>query len=339
VIVGLAIALTLVLTSGPAAAKSVLLQSTSSSGPDPYTASPTKTTPGASISSPPTSTSASATSSTSGAKTVSGATEGLYGGTEKVSSCDVNQLASFLTSHPDKGKAWAGVQGIAQSDIPAYLHSLTPVVLRTDTRVTNHGFSNGQATTFQSVLQAGTAVLVDNHGVPRARCACGNPLLPPATQSSEKFTGASWSTFRPQNVVVVQPAPVQITVIVLYDPATGQYFGRPAGQTGSGDHKVPPPAGSSTSSSSSTSPSGSSSGSGTSSTPCETGSSTAGTASGSQTPCPSTSTPSTSTSPSSPTVPSSPTGSGPQTQSTSPSLPTSPPTSTSSPSAPKATSP
>ncbi|ACU75996.1 conserved hypothetical protein [Catenulispora acidiphila DSM 44928] len=330
-VVGLATALAITLGTGTASAKPVLLQDTSSSGPDAYTSSPTKAPPPAAASTGP-SASASATSS-NGAKTVSGAAAGLYGGTENVSSCDVNQLSDFLTAHPDKGKAWAGVEGIAQADIPAYLHSLTPVVLRTDTRVTNHGFSNGQATTFQSVLQAGTAVLVDSHGVPRARCACGNPLLPPAAQSSEKFTGTAWSGFRPQNVVVVQPAPVQITVIVLFDPTTGQYFGRPTGGTGHGDHKVPPPTGSSTSPSSSTSSSGSGSSSTSPSTSCATGS-----ASGSESPCPSGSTSgnvtsSTSTSPLTSTT----TGSGETTTSNPTSPPTSAPIGTTSPPVPTAT--
>ena len=51
--------------------------------------------------------------------------------------------------------------------------------LRFDTRVTNHGFNDGEATPFQSLLEAGTAVLVDNTGVPRVKCNCGNPLAEP----------------------------------------------------------------------------------------------------------------------------------------------------------------
>ena len=58
---------------------------------------------------------------------------------------------------------------------PGYLRGLTSVVLRADTQVTNHGFRDARVTGFQSVLQAGTAVLVDNRGVPRVRCACGSP--------------------------------------------------------------------------------------------------------------------------------------------------------------------
>ena len=45
--------------------------------------------------------------------------------------------------------------------------------------MTNHSFVDGRAVAFQSILQAGTAVLVDKDGVPVARCRCGNPLLEP----------------------------------------------------------------------------------------------------------------------------------------------------------------
>jgi hypothetical protein len=79
-----------------------------------------------------------------------------------------------------------------------YIDSLTPVLLRSDTRVTNHGFRDGWATPYQAVLQAGTAVLVDNTGVPRARCACGNPLTPPqAVPTTPTYQGTPWPGFTP----------------------------------------------------------------------------------------------------------------------------------------------
>ncbi|PZT71125.1 hypothetical protein DN402_02310 [Streptomyces sp. SW4] len=49
-------------------------------------------------------------------------------------------------------------------------------MLRADTRVTGHGLRGGRPVGGQAVLQAGTAVLVDDRGVPRVRCAGGNPL-------------------------------------------------------------------------------------------------------------------------------------------------------------------
>jgi hypothetical protein len=295
-VVGLAAALSVVLVSRTASAQEVALQSSGSSGPDPFTGSVSQSTASASPSVPP-----SVAASPASGRLVQGSTVGLYGGTEQQSSCNVGQLSDFLVSHPDKGRAWAAVEGIPQDQIPAYLRSLTPVVLRTDTRVTNHGFRQGAATSFQSVLQAGTAVLVDSHGVPRARCACGNPLLAPlSSDAGERYTGAAWAAFRPENVVTVTPAVEQITVIVLVDPATGTWFQRPAGSTGSSDTTTTPPPSAPTASSgptsSSTAPSsgscGPSPGSPTSAT-ATPGCSSSGTSSGSS------SSPPTSTAPSS----------------------------------------
>jgi hypothetical protein len=39
--------------------------------------------------------------------------------------------------------------------------------------VVNHGYRDGTVTTINSVLQAGTAVLVDDYGVAAVRCDCG----------------------------------------------------------------------------------------------------------------------------------------------------------------------
>ncbi|MFC1429215.1 DUF6777 domain-containing protein [Streptacidiphilus sp. N1-3] len=242
--------------------QALALQPVNDAGPAPFSPSVAKTaaTPTPTPSAP--SGSAGVSSGTGTASTVQGSAVGLYGGSEHLSSCDVAQLSAYLTAHPDKGRAWAGVEGIPQSSIPSYLKSLTPVVLRVDTRVTNHGFSNGAATSFQSVLQSGTAVLIDAHGLPKARCACGNPLSPPVqTSTPPSYTGTAWSSYRPSNVVIVEPAVVQITVIVLYDPTHGTWFNRPIGSHGGSDHKVPPPSPTPSTSTSGSRPSTSSSGS------------------------------------------------------------------------------
>lgn len=282
VVVALAVALSVVLVNRPASAQTLTLQPAGSTGPHPFTGSVAKgATPSAST---PASPSASTGTTQAGQQVVSGSTVGLYGGTEHLSSCDVAQLSAFLTANPDKGRAWASVEGITPADIPAYLRSLTAVVLRADTWVTNHGYSNGAATSFQSVLQAGTAVLVDSRGVPRARCACGNPLLPPSTSnSSVKFTGTGWSSFQSERIVVVEQSVQQLTVIVLFDPNNGTWFTRPTGGTGGGDHRTTPP-------SPSASASKSASASRSSGMPCVSGSVTA---SGSGSACPSSSAPST----------------------------------------------
>jgi DNA-binding MarR family transcriptional regulator len=107
------------------------------------------------------------------------------------------------------------VLSAAGSDL---LRGLTSVVLRADTQVTDHGFRDGRATSFQSVLQRGTAVLVDNLGVPRVRCKCGNPLTPPkAVTSTPTFKGQAWEGFDAAKVVVVVPAArlTRVTVAVI----------------------------------------------------------------------------------------------------------------------------
>ena len=111
--------------------------------------------------------------------------------------------------------------GIDASQIRSYVTALTPVILAADTRVTNHGYSNGRATPRQSVLQAGTAVLIDNYGLPRVRCYCGNPLLPPVPSPTPTYTGPKWPGFSPTTVVVVAPATNPMTTVTVIDTKTG----------------------------------------------------------------------------------------------------------------------
>jgi hypothetical protein len=159
---------------------------------------------------------------------VSGTVPGLYGGTQNDTTCDREQLIKFLQENPDKARAWASVEGISVQDIPDYIRGLTPVRLRYDTRVTNHGFANGYATAYQAVLQAGTAVLVDRYGVPRARCYCGNPLLPPVTYSNPYYTGDRWPGFTPTAIIIVVVPPQPVTTIIAADPS-GRGLAQPVG--------------------------------------------------------------------------------------------------------------
>ena len=140
---------------------------------------------------------------------VAGNTPGLFGGTQN-SSCDQDQISRFLQSHPDKGAAWAEAEGISTSDIPTYLHQLTPVLLRADSYITNHGFRDGELTSYPAVLQSGTAVLVDGYGTPRVKCYCGNPISAPPRHQPTHFEGRPWSRFAPVTVIVIQPAPVVV---------------------------------------------------------------------------------------------------------------------------------
>lgn len=111
---------------------------------------------------------------------------GLYGGSG-VNACDEEELITFLQENPDKGEAFASVNGIALADIPRFINGLSEGFLLHDTPVINHGFRNGVAYGFETTLEAGTAVLVDDDGVPRVRCKCGNPLLSPFQRQFTEF--------------------------------------------------------------------------------------------------------------------------------------------------------
>ncbi|GGN58140.1 hypothetical protein GCM10011579_021100 [Streptomyces albiflavescens] len=213
----------------------IFLQPVGAQGPDPFTDS-TATPPPVTRMPQPT-----GNGSAQGVRSLSGSTPGLYGGTRSVGSCDVEKQIRFLAADRDKARAFAQASGISQAFIPDYLRGLTSVVLRADTRVTNHGFSDGRATDYQSVLQVGTAVLVDNRGVPRVRCACGNPLNPPAVLRGNPGTrGRPWSGYQPTQVVVVTPAPTAITKITIINIVDNAWIERRIGDDGHHDHAVPP---------------------------------------------------------------------------------------------------
>ena len=167
---------------------------------------------------------------------VSGDTVGLYGGTLNQSACDPDKLVRFLQSNPDKASAWAGILGISAAEISVYVRGLTPLILRSDTAVTNHGFANGKATTLNSILQAGTAVLVDKNGVPRVRCSCGNPLTPAKTYSRPAYIGKPWQGFHPELITTIRPSVTVInefTIINLGNNRT--IIRRPVGTRGNLD--------------------------------------------------------------------------------------------------------
>lgn len=177
-----------------------------------------------------------------------GDTPALYGGSRDRTVCDSAAQLKFLENHPNKAAAfvaalnsdpnllWSGGTSLTVAQLPEYFAELTPIVLTRDTRVTNHGYSDGQFTSRQVVLQAGSAVLVDIYGVPRARCLCGNPLTPPQpVQVEPVYTGAVWPDFNPDTIIVVNQTTVIIEVFVLVDIHTGEEFIRPSGSDGSAD--------------------------------------------------------------------------------------------------------
>ncbi|MFP4310426.1 MAG: DUF6777 domain-containing protein [Nitriliruptoraceae bacterium] len=173
---------------------------------------------------------------------VAGSLPGLYGGTRDETSCDPEGLVSFLESEPDKAAAWAEVLGITPSEIREYVDTLTPVVLTRDTRVTNHDYRDGEAPSLQSVLQAGTAVLVDARGVPRVKCGCGNPLLPPAVIDQDLEVGWRGDTWPGLDAAVLVEVVVDVSVeeFIIADLGGDKPFERPVGSTGGLDAPLEP---------------------------------------------------------------------------------------------------
>ncbi len=238
----------LVACSGSSSAGAVTLESANTSGTDPFSASiaigPAVAFP-ANVQAIATSTRKTLKSDTKTKTLVaSGTAPGLYGGTGNVHVCNATQLVTFLQQNPAKAAAWAGVLGISPANIGSYAASLTPVVLMSDTRVTNHGYANGHATTLQSVLQAGTAVMVDNTGTPRVKCNCGNPLTPPEplNLSAAHTQGSRWTGYSGTNVTTVLAGPpaIQITVINI---TTGDTYTQPVGSSSTPPSTIPPVSG------------------------------------------------------------------------------------------------
>ncbi|MCX5394618.1 DUF6777 domain-containing protein [Streptomyces sp. NBC_00094] len=215
-----------------ATAQEVFLQPVAARGPDPFTpstariaapATPVVRDPGA--------------ASVQQIREVTGSTPGLYGGTRAEASCDVEQQAAFLAADPGRTRAFAEAAGIPEGNVPGWLRGLTPVVLRADTRVTNHGYRDGGATAFQSVLQTGTAVLVDQYGSPRVRCACGNPLRTPVSVQGGIHQGDPWDGFDPEHVIVVRPTSTVVTSLVIVNAADRTWIERRTGSDGAEDRK------------------------------------------------------------------------------------------------------
>ncbi|RDG35527.1 DUF6777 domain-containing protein [Streptomyces corynorhini] len=164
-----------------------------------------------------------------------GSTPGLYGAST-APGCAVERQARLLAKDPAKARSFARAAGIGKESVPDFLRALTPVELRADVRVTDHGHRAGAATAFQAVLQSGTAVLVDGRGLPRVRCASGNPLGPPvAFKGSVDYRGERWPGYRAERVVVVQRSEEDLGGLVIVDPVDGVWVERRSGTDGGED--------------------------------------------------------------------------------------------------------
>jgi hypothetical protein len=215
-------------STGVKGASEITAEPVSSAGTNPFTAPAGKDKSGIR---PP----AAATSSGSAPATYRGGLPGLYGGTLDHATCDAGKLITFLEHNPDKASAWSDTLHIDVANIRSYVHHLTPVLLRTDTRVTNHGYVNGRATPLQSVLQAGTAVFVTKYGEPVVKCYCGNPLTPPLLYREPVYVGPRWGGFSTTHITIIKQSITVINIFTLYDPDTGTTFKRPAGTSGGSD--------------------------------------------------------------------------------------------------------
>lgn len=231
----------------------IFLEAADDVGADPFAADLIGTAVDASRAASPVGTATTAATPTSAGApaptpSISGGARGLYGGTLNMAVCDPEQQATWLETHPEAASAfvralnadptlrWSGGRQVQVAEIRDYLRELTPVSLTGDTRVTNHGLVNGQPTARQAVLQAGTAVMVDQYGVPRVKCNCGNPLTAPApVQVTPTYQGPRWPTFSPTTVVVVTEVTVQIDIYVLSDLEGDGEIERPVGTTGDED--------------------------------------------------------------------------------------------------------
>jgi hypothetical protein len=143
-------------------------------------------------------------------RTVSGDQMGLYGGSTNRVVCDRDRLVSFLEQNPAKAAAWRSVTRI--DDLRSYILGLSPVFLTQDTSLTNHGFEDGAATAFPAVLQTGTAVLVDNRGLPRVRCDSGSPLSEPRGElTDDDLQGTGWQNLDVESIVEVLPSQEAVT--------------------------------------------------------------------------------------------------------------------------------
>ena len=92
-------------------------------------------------------------------------------------------------------------------------------------------------------MQAGTAVLVDDTGVPRVKCNCGNPLGEPAPlgdasesealdiEAAAENPDEAWEGLDPDEAVAIE-AGGAVTEITLVDVDSGGLLDRPVGSDG-----------------------------------------------------------------------------------------------------------
>jgi Domain of unknown function (DUF6777) len=168
---------------------------------------------------------------------------GPFGGTGSNHVCNRELLIRYLLAHRDRMRAWAQVQAIAPTpaSVAALVRSLTPATLVRDTRVTDWSYANRAAYSFEAILQAGTAVLVDAAGNIRARCLCGNPITYAILYPVEHCEGCAVGYKLPISggAYVKYPDPPPVKIIAPSHP-TQPPIGPPA-KPKKHHHPRPPP--------------------------------------------------------------------------------------------------
>ena len=136
---------------------------------------------------------------------------GTFGGSGSNLVCDREKLLHYLHDDPARLRVWASVRGIDPGNVDAYVRALQPATLAADMRVTNHSFVNGNAQAYQSILPAGTAVLLDSSGQVVTRCLCGNPLTAAIPIGQGRCQGCPTNGYTPPPVPAAGvPAPAAI---------------------------------------------------------------------------------------------------------------------------------
>ncbi|MEU8872505.1 DUF6777 domain-containing protein [Streptomyces javensis] len=176
-------------------------------------------------------------SPSSGGRAFRGNTPGLYAGVRNRQPCDRQGLLHDLDADKQRGAAWSKVQHISPDGIPDFVNRLTSVTLRSDTYAKTYGYRGG-VKPVSAVLQAGTAVFVDERGLPVVKCDSGNPVRVSAPPRNAKptFTGPEWNGFSRSTVTVIRPATKNAKHLVLVGIGKAELLKRPLGDgDGSGD--------------------------------------------------------------------------------------------------------
>lgn len=153
---------------------------------------------------------------------LSGDTPGLFASPVGSAACDIDQLLSLLATDPERANAFASALQIDPGNLDRYVSGLTAVFTRIDLRVTSYGYLGQAAQPFQAVLEAGTAVMVNDRGVPSVRCVSSSPLGAATAVSAEPaYTEPAWGSFDPSGLITITAAPSPISTIDVLDPTSG----------------------------------------------------------------------------------------------------------------------